>query len=159
MVPDLPELPEKRMSIEELIALESPKWADVPDPDAWVAALRGRTAPPLYTEEMNTPSANSGASPVQSRAEVLAVIAAHTEELRALGVAEAWVFGSAARDELRPGSDVDVWVKLSRPLGLAFFDIADHLEGWLRRRADVMTFGGLHERVKGNAVREAIRAA
>lgn len=98
-------------------------------------------------------------SPVQSRAEVLAVIAAHAAELRALGVAEAWVFGSAARDELRPDSDVDVLVKLSRPLGLEFFDLAFHLEGWLGRRTDVMTFGGLHERVKKNAMREGIRAA
>ena len=33
----------KRMSIEELIALEAPKWADVADPDAWVAMLRGNS--------------------------------------------------------------------------------------------------------------------
>lgn len=96
---------------------------------------------------------------VQTRAEVLAVIAAHRDELRELGVAALWVFGSAARDELRPESDVDVLVELSRPLGLAFFDIAFHLEGWLGRRVDVVTSGGLRERVRRRVEREAIHAA
>lgn len=97
--------------------------------------------------------------PVQSRAEVLAVIAARTAELRALGVGALWIVGSAARDALRPESDVDVLVELSRPLGLAFFEIAAHLEEWLGRRVDVGTRAGLHERIRGQMEQEAIRAA
>lgn len=96
---------------------------------------------------------------VQSRAQVLRAIAAHREELAALGVAEVWIFGSAARDELRPDSDIDVLVRLSRPLGLAFFDIAPALESWLGRRVEVGTFDGLHERAQAQAQREAVRAA
>ena len=96
---------------------------------------------------------------VQSRAEVLTVIAAHADELRQLGVAEVWLFGSAARDELRPESDIDVLVRLSRPLGLAFFEIAPQLESWLGRPGDVGTFDGLHGRALGQVQREAVRAA
>lgn len=33
----------KRLSIQELIASEAPKWADVTDPDAWIAAQRGNS--------------------------------------------------------------------------------------------------------------------
>lgn len=105
-----------------------------------------------------TPGPQRGA-PVQSRAEVLEILAAHQGELRALGVAELWVFGSAARDELGPDSDVDVLVRLFGPLGLEFFDIAFHLQRWLGRRADVTTVNGLHERVRRKVYREAIRAA
>lgn len=99
------------------------------------------------------------AKSVQNRAEVLQVIAAHREELAALGVAEVWLFGSAARDELRPDSDIDVLVRLSRPLGLAFFDLAPVLEDWLGRPVDVGTFDGLAERAQSQAAAEAIRAA
>lgn len=33
----------RRMGIQELIASEAPKWADVSDPDAWVDELRGNS--------------------------------------------------------------------------------------------------------------------
>lgn len=99
------------------------------------------------------------ARPVQSRAEVLDVIARHTLELRALGVAGLWVVGSAARDTLRPDSDVDVIVELSRPLGLEFFEIAPRLEEWLGRRVDLGTRPALHARARAQMEREAIRAA
>ncbi|MGI8747536.1 MAG: nucleotidyltransferase family protein [Deinococcus sp.] len=96
---------------------------------------------------------------VQTRAEVLSAISAHRAELQELGVAELWIFGSAARDDLGPDSDVDVLVELARPLGLEFFEIGFALEGWLGRRADVGTPRSLHPRAQAQALREAIRAA
>ncbi len=96
---------------------------------------------------------------VQTRAEVLSAISAHRAELQELGVAELWIFGSAARDELGPYSDVDVLVELARPLGFAFFSIGMALEEWLGRPVDVGTPRSLHPRAQAQAQREAIRAA
>lgn len=95
----------------------------------------------------------------QSRSEVLKRIAQHRDELTALGVNALWLVGSAARDELRPDSDVDVLVELARPLGLGFLEIGLCLETWLGRPVDVGVPSGLHDRARERVQREAIRAA
>lgn len=94
-----------------------------------------------------------------ARDEVLTTITAHAPELRRMGVAALWVFGSVARGEARPDSDVDVLVELSRPLGLAFFDIQLALQGWLGRKVEVGTWESLHPRARKRARAEALRAA
>ena len=45
------------------------------------------------------------------RDEVLAILAAHREPLQRLGVKSLTLFGSVARDEARPDSDVDLLVE------------------------------------------------
>ena len=57
---------------------------------------------------------------VSSLREVLEVLRAHEPELRRLGVRHASVFGSVARGEARPDSDIDVLVDLdpARPIGV-----------------------------------------
>jgi uncharacterized protein len=51
---------------------------------------------------------------------VLETLRAHESDLRRLGVSHAAVFGSVARGEAQPGSDVDVLVELddNRPMGV-----------------------------------------
>ena len=46
------------------------------------------------------------------REQVIARLRAHERELRAAGVVQLSLFGSVARGEARPDSDVDVAVKL-----------------------------------------------
>ncbi len=55
--------------------------------------------------------------------DVLSCLRAHAAELRARGVLHAGVFGSVARGEDGPDSDVDVAVELdpARPIGLFQF--------------------------------------
>ena len=48
------------------------------------------------------------------RDEVLSIIAAHRDELRRMGVLSLSIFGSVARDEAGPQSDVDLLVELDR---------------------------------------------
>jgi len=52
--------------------------------------------------------------------DVLETLRNHERELRLLGVSHAAVFGSVARGEARPDSDVDVLVELDegRPMGI-----------------------------------------
>jgi len=49
------------------------------------------------------------------------------------GVADLWIFGSHARGDSRPGSDLDLLVEFTRPPGFDNFmglkcDLEDHLE-------------------------------
>ena len=48
------------------------------------------------------------------RDEVLAILAAHREPLQRLGVKSLTLFGSVARDEARPDSDVDLLVEFNQ---------------------------------------------
>jgi hypothetical protein len=74
----------------------------------------------------------------------ISTIRAHLDELRALGVGSISLFGSVARDEARPESDVDVLVDLARPSGLVgLMRIRFFLEDLLSVRVDVVTRGGL----------------
>ena len=56
-------------------------------------------------------------------------------------VLKAWLFGSFARGEQRPDSDVDILVVLdhSRPVGLEFFGMYEDLKELLGRNVDLVT--------------------
>ena len=60
-------------------------------------------------------------------------------------VLKAWLFGSFARGEETPLSDVDILVVLdhSRPIGLKFFGMWNDLEVLLDRSVDLVTEGSL----------------
>lgn len=91
--------------------------------------------------------------------EVRAILEAHRGELKALGVREVYVFGSTARGEAGPESDVDLIVVLERPLGFAFFELKERLEAWLGRSVDLTTPDGLREDLRESVLRSAVRAA
>jgi predicted nucleotidyltransferase len=57
------------------------------------------------------------------------------------GVKGMAIFGSFAKGTHKKKSDVDILVKLSKPLGLDFVDLADYLEEVLGKNVDVATFG------------------
>jgi hypothetical protein len=60
-------------------------------------------------------------------------------------VLKAWLFGSFARDEETPFSDVDIIVLLdhSQPIGLRFFSMWNDLERLLDRKVDLVEDGEL----------------
>ena len=55
------------------------------------------------------------------RDEVLKIISEHREQLEKLGVKSLLLFGSVARDEAGPDSDVDFLVELNGEIGLFEF--------------------------------------
>ena len=77
--------------------------------------------------------------------------------LEQLGVKSLALFGSSARDEARPDSDVDLLVEFSRPVGLfEFVRLKLVLEEILERRVDLVTPDALRESTKPEILKEAI---
>jgi hypothetical protein len=94
------------------------------------------------------------------RDEALRILREHRAELDAMGVRSLSIFGSVARDEAGAESDVDLLVEFDRPVGyFHFFDVQEQLEGWLERRVDLVTPGGLKVQLRDHILAEAVRAA
>jgi uncharacterized protein len=96
-----------------------------------------------------------------NRQQILATLATQRAEIaRRFGVQWLALFGSAARDELRPDSDVDVLVAFDGPATFdGYFGLKEYLEAQLGRPVDLVTDKGLRKEVRPNVEREAIRVA
>ena len=65
---------------------------------------------------------------------------------RHYGVKRAAIFGSVSRGDDSPESDVDVMVKLGKPMGLVgFVGLVTEMEKVLGRKVDVVTEGGVNK--------------
>jgi len=93
--------------------------------------------------------------------QAIAIIQQHWTELRERHhVAGLAVFGSVARDEAGPESDVDVLVTFDRQVGL--FELAAlqmYLEDILGRKVDLGTPDALRPELRENVLQEAVRVA
>jgi predicted nucleotidyltransferase len=81
------------------------------------------------------------------RQQIVNAIQSHRDSLKKLGVARLALFGSIARNDIRPSSDIDVIV--DSPDGEAFGMIrllrtADELEGLLDRKVDIFSQRGVN---------------
>ena len=84
----------------------------------------------------------------------------HAAELKRQGVKSLEVFGSLARGEARPDSDVDLLVEFDgSPTFDRFMDLKFFLEDLLRRRVDLVTRAALKPRLRPIIERESIRVA
>jgi uncharacterized protein with HEPN domain/predicted nucleotidyltransferase len=93
------------------------------------------------------------------REQVLAILAAHQEELRELGVKSLTLFGSVARDEARPDSDVDLLVEFDKPVGLfAFTKLQRRLEQFLGRAVDLGTLDSIRPELHESVSKETVVA-
>ena len=95
-----------------------------------------------------------------AREDVLARIDRAAPELRAHAVKELWLFGSAAREELKAGSDIDILVDFDAPVTLfEFARLRRRLESLLGRPVDLVTRDALKPQLREQILREAVRAA
>ncbi len=96
-----------------------------------------------------------------NRQHILAVLAERQPEIAGrFAVRRLALFGSAARDELRDGSDVDVLVEFEgRATYRGYFDLKDYLEALLGRTVDLVTEGGLKPRARRHVERDLVRVA
>lgn len=98
-----------------------------------------------------------------SREAILALLKAALPDLRArYGVLDLAVFGSVARNEAGPESDVDILVEFEpgKPGGyFQFFNLQEDLQSRLNARVDLVTAGALKRQLRERILAEAIHAA
>jgi predicted nucleotidyltransferase len=94
------------------------------------------------------------------REDVLATLKAHRADLDRFGVKSLRLFGSTARDEMRPGSDVDLLVAFeATPTFSDYMKLRIFLEDLLGVSVDLVTESGLRQRVRPYVEKDAIRVA
>jgi predicted nucleotidyltransferase len=76
---------------------------------------------------------------------------------REYGIAELAVFGSVARGDAGPDSDVDLlYVRVpGNDLGMAYFDLLDDLERLFGRPVDLVAKDGLHRVIRDEVLSQA----
>ena len=93
------------------------------------------------------------------RTEAITRLREHEAELKALGVQHLYLFGSTARDEAGPQSDVDLFFDHERgKLGLyELMDVKERAAEILGCKTDIMTRDSLHkmlrEKIESTVVR------
>jgi len=95
------------------------------------------------------------------RTEIVRILQQHTEQLRAqFGVKSLTLFGSVARDEAEPKSDVDLLAEFDRPTGyFGLVRLQLFLEQLLGCSVDLGTPGSLRPSMRQRIDKEAIRVA
>ncbi len=100
---------------------------------------------------------------ILTRDTALRILEAHRGELKRLGVEKIALYGSVARNEATPQSDVDVLVELADAfLTLeGYMDLCFYLEELFERHVDVTTFRSIkphmRDRVQADAVYAELR--
>jgi uncharacterized protein len=90
----------------------------------------------------------------------LALLAQHQTTLRNMGVTSLAIFGSVARNEARPDSDVDLLVEIEAPVTFdRYMDVKFYLEDLLDKPVDLVTALSLKPQLRSIVEREAIYVA
>ncbi len=95
------------------------------------------------------------------RKQILDTLRAHEAELRRRGVRHAALFGSAARGEARPASDIDILIELDpgAPVGLfEYVAITQYVADLFPARVDVANRRSLKPPVRATVERDAVYA-
>ena len=94
-----------------------------------------------------------------TRDDAIAILRAHQDELKAAGVRSLRMFGSMARDDAGPESDVDLEAAFENASELTLLDLVRlerHLSGLLGRKVELIQQrafkDGIRERVEAEAV-------
>ena len=94
-----------------------------------------------------------------TRDQVIQRLAGSRAELASLGVRSLDLFGSVARGESGPGSDVDLLVDFDKPIGLFhFFRVQRRLEEILGCRVDLVMRDAVKRQLRDRIFAEAVRA-
>ena len=87
--------------------------------------------------------------------EIRAILKECLPEIREkYGVTTIGVFGSYARGEANPASDIDIIVEFTRPIGWEFVDLADYLESRLHHKVDLVIKRSLHPLIRDTILSE-----
>lgn len=90
---------------------------------------------------------------------VIATLRAHRPELEAMGIAHAGVFGSVARGEAGPESDIDILVEFvpgGVPDLFTYVGFQERIGGLFAGRVDVIHRGGLRPAVRKRVLKDLV---
>jgi predicted nucleotidyltransferase len=96
-----------------------------------------------------------------NRADALKILKRSEPALRARGVRRAAVFGSVARGDNRPDSDIDVMVEIDPNAHITVFDyvdLKDYIASLFDGRVDVVSRDGLKPYIRPAATADALYA-
>ena len=94
------------------------------------------------------------------RENIIAQVAAHQGELEQFGVRKLALFGSAARGDARPDSDLDFLVDFEGPATFdRYMGLKLYLEDLLLHKVDLVTEKSLKTALRGNVEADLIRVA
>lgn len=91
--------------------------------------------------------------------DILARLTENEAALRARGVAHAALFGSRARGDARPGSDIDIMIEIDPGAHIGVFDYAglkDYIAEFFDAPVDVVSREGLKPYIRPAATADAI---
>jgi predicted nucleotidyltransferase len=96
-----------------------------------------------------------------NRDDILATLRSHERELRHRGVAHAALFGSVARGDNTPSSDIDIMVEIepNAPVGVwEYVGIKDYIADLFEGPVDVVSSDGLKPYIRPAVTTDAIYA-
>ena len=94
-----------------------------------------------------------------SKEDIEAIIRSHKPDLKdRFKVKLIGFFGSHARREAGPDSDIDVLVELSEPIGWELVDLREYLEGILGVNVDLVTMRAIKPQLSEAILEEVIYA-
>jgi hypothetical protein len=95
-----------------------------------------------------------------SKKNVLAILKDHIEEIHSFKIQQLSVFGSVARDQDSPKSDVDILVRfIGSPTFDRYMDLKFFLEDLLGRKVDLVTEDALRAEIKEHIKKDLVRVA
>ena len=95
-----------------------------------------------------------------TRNETIQALAGSADQMRKLGATGLYLFGSAARDELRPDSDIDMFIDYDPDSDFSFVELVrlqQLAEAKLQREVDLTTRDGLHPMLREAIERSSIK--
>jgi predicted nucleotidyltransferase len=93
------------------------------------------------------------------RDQVIATLRRHASDLQQLGISSLFLFGSVARNQADPASDVDLFFDFDAPTFslVELVALQDRISDLLHARADVMSRGSIHPRLRSSIEDSAVR--
>jgi predicted nucleotidyltransferase len=94
-----------------------------------------------------------------NRDAVIDQLRAHRADLHRAGIAQLYLFGSVARQQATPRSDVDLFFDTDNPRFslIELVDVQDQVSAILGVETDIMTRASLHPRLRQQIEAEAVR--
>lgn len=94
-----------------------------------------------------------------TRDAILAMIEAQRDRLREFRIRELALFGSHARGDAGPESDIDFLVEFEKVSFDGYMELKEFLESLFGRKVDLVIKSAIKERLRERILAEAVRAA